>query len=64
MATPEKALCDKIVFTKNAQITTLIAMNYFLMDDLSIDFQNIKQLNVDVFKASLAVAYKHKDLVN
>ena len=62
IATPEKALCDKIVFTKNTAIKTLKSMHCFLMDDLRIDLQNIKQLNPSVIEECAAVGYKQKEL--
>ena len=62
IATPEKALCDKIVFTKNVNLKTEKSMYSFLVDDLRIELQHIKQLNAAIIQNCINGGYKKKEL--
>jgi hypothetical protein len=55
-ASPEKALCDKIVFTKSLQIASLKAMRAYLIDDLRFDASALKNLNAAILLECLSVA--------
>jgi predicted transcriptional regulator of viral defense system len=48
IATKEKALCDKIYFTKDIKITTKKAMIDFLVNDLRIDFDELDDFDEDI----------------
>ena len=48
IATKEKALCDKIYFTKDIKILTSKAMLNFLANDLRIDFYELDDFNIDI----------------
>lgn len=48
IATKEKALCDKIYFTKDFKITTYKAMIDFLVSDLRIDFDELEDFDMDI----------------
>ncbi|OFY85167.1 MAG: hypothetical protein A3F72_05145 [Bacteroidetes bacterium RIFCSPLOWO2_12_FULL_35_15] len=62
IASPEKALCDKIVFTKKLNLYSVSSMRYFLFDDLRIDFQNIKKLDLSIIEECIAVGPKQNEL--
>ncbi len=48
IATKEKALCDKIYFSKDIKITTLKVMVDFLVNDLRIDFDELEDFDIDI----------------
>ena len=48
IATKEKALCDKIYFTKDIKITSVKGMMVFLLDDLRIDFDELEEFDMDI----------------
>ena len=50
IATKEKALCDKIYFTKDIKITTYEAMVDFLVNDLRIDFDELEDFDLDILR--------------
>ncbi|OFX17433.1 MAG: hypothetical protein A2033_07860 [Bacteroidetes bacterium GWA2_31_9] len=62
MATPEKALCDKLLFTKNLNLNSLKSMQSFLFDDLRADFQHIEQIDFSIIEKCIKIGYKHKEL--
>ena len=45
-ATAEKALCDLLVSTRKLRIQSVSAMQYFLLDDLRLEEENLQQLNL------------------
>ncbi len=49
IATKEKALCDKVYFTKDIQISSCKAMLDFLVDDLRIDLDELKGCDMEIF---------------
>lgn len=49
IATKEKALCDKVYYTKNIQITSKKSMIEFLVNDLRIDIEELEEFNMDIF---------------
>lgn len=50
IASKEKALCDKVFFTRGFEIQSKKAMRVFLEDDLRIDLEAFKNANLDIFK--------------
>jgi len=60
IATPEKALCDKVLFTKNLGITSIRAMVEYLRDDLRIDLDELKKFDLDTIKQCAGKGYKCK----
>jgi len=50
IATPLKALCDKVYTTKGVTIRSKKAMLEFLVDDLRIDLDELEELDTDVVK--------------
>lgn len=49
IATKEKALCDKVYYTKNIQITSKKSMIEFLQDDLRIDMDELEICDMNIF---------------
>jgi predicted transcriptional regulator of viral defense system len=49
IASKEKALCDKIYYTKDIQITSKKAMIEFLKDDLRIDLDELQDCDIEIF---------------
>lgn len=49
IATKEKALCDKVYYTKNIQITSKKSMIEFLQDDLRIDMDELENCDMNIF---------------
>jgi hypothetical protein len=45
LASPEKALCDKIVTTAGINLRSHSQTQAFLMEDLRIEKENLQQLN-------------------
>lgn len=49
IASKEKALCDKVYYTKNIQITSKKSMIEFLQDDLRIDMDALEACDMNIF---------------
>jgi hypothetical protein len=62
IATLEKALCDKIVFTKNLQLKSLKAVQGFLEDDLRADFSGIDKFILNIINQCAECGIKSKEL--
>ncbi|GHU92788.1 hypothetical protein FACS1894155_12810 [Bacteroidia bacterium] len=58
IATPEKALCDKIVTTPNLRLQSVKAMREYLEDDLRIDFSAVEKIDLDVIRQCIEVGRK------
>ncbi len=58
MASPEKALCDKLIFTRNLKVRSQQALHELLFDDLRIDEDVLAHFNPEVIRASIAVNVK------
>jgi hypothetical protein len=53
IAAPSKALCDKLVFTKNLKIISKKGMKEYLLEDLRIDQEDLKSLDLSIIKMCL-----------
>jgi hypothetical protein len=62
IATIEKALCDKIVFTKNLQLQSLKSVQRFLEDDLRTDFSGIEKFNFQIIDQCRECGIKENEL--
>ncbi len=62
MATPEKALCDKIVFSKKLNLRSVKSLKDFLFDDLRIEEEQIAGMNIDIILCCSGVSKKQKAL--
>ena len=62
IATPEKALCDMILCTRNLRIQSVKAMQIYLEEDLRIDMLAIKKYNTDIIKSCIVIGKKRTEL--
>lgn len=62
IAGEEKALCDKIVFTKNLNLTSLKMTIEYLEDDLRIDLDDLKSFDLSIIKQCSQKGYKSNSL--
>lgn len=60
IATAEKALCDKIAFTKNLGISSQKDMKVYLEDDLRIDLDGLKDFDLSIIKECVECGYKSR----
>ena len=58
MATPEKALCDKLMQTSNLIINNVTTMLDFLEQDLRLDLDEFSKFDLELLKRIAAVAIK------
>jgi hypothetical protein len=58
MASPEKALCDKLLFTRNLNVRTVRGMRELLFDDLRVDEDSLVRFDPEVIRACMAAAPK------
>lgn len=62
MASPAKALCDKILLTPRLRVTSPAAMQRYLLEDLRIDGNTLHDLQLDVIRAYAACGVKSAQL--
>lgn len=62
IATPTKALCDLIVSTSYLRIQSIKAMQSYLLEDLRIEPECIKDLDLDIVYQSSPFSKKKKEL--
>lgn len=62
IASPEKAICDMILSTRNFRIQSIKAMQIFLEEDLRIDLSVIKIYNTDIIKSCIEIGVKKTEL--
>lgn len=60
IASKEKAICDKIYLTKDISITSISAMYDFLENDLRIDIDDLKDLNLKIINEYYHVSKSKK----
>jgi len=60
IASKEKALCDKIYYTKDIHIASKKAMREFLEVDLRVDFEELEDCNKDIFKKYYKISKSKK----
>ena len=60
IATKEKALCDKIYYTKDIQITSKKMILEFLEDDLRIDLEELEDCNIKIFEKYYEISKSKK----
>ncbi len=64
MATPEKALCDYIITTPRLPLRFLKDTYTFLEEDLRLDMDAFREMNVDIFRECAAVGKKQQAINN
>ncbi|GHT12780.1 hypothetical protein FACS189415_2920 [Bacteroidia bacterium] len=62
IASPEKALCDKIVTTPNLRLQSVKAMREYLEDDLRIDFSVVESFDLEIIRQCIEVGRKKIEL--
>lgn len=62
LASPEKAICDMILSTRNFRIQSVKAMQIYLEEDLRIDLSVIKTFNTDTIKSCIETGTKKTEL--
>jgi hypothetical protein len=62
IASPEKALCDLILYTNNLRLQSVGAMQTYLEDDLRIDFSAIEHWNTEIVKQCAEMGRKKLEL--
>ena len=60
IASKEKALCDKIYYTKDIKITSKKMMLEFLEDDLRVDLDELEDCNMNIFKEYYEISKSKK----
>lgn len=63
IASPEKALIDKVLFTQNLKVTSVKAMAEYLEQDLRLDLGEFKAFDLGLVEQCIDCAYKAKLLV-
>lgn len=51
LATPAKALCDRLVLTRNLRVHSVKSMQHFLLDDLRLDADEAEIIDLDIINA-------------
>jgi predicted transcriptional regulator of viral defense system len=62
IATPEKALCDKIIATQNLRIQSVRAMSEYLEEDLRFEMSVLSSFNVDIIEKCIEFGKKKSEL--
>lgn len=62
MAGPEKALCDKILLTRNVRVESVGGMRVFLEEDLRIDMEELVDFDGSVIEGYLSAGRKVRHL--
>jgi hypothetical protein len=62
IASPEKALCDKIVLTQGVNLRSIKQTRSFLLEDLRIDDEMLSTLNIEMINSWLEDAPKKNSL--
>ena len=60
IASREKALCDKVYYAKDVKITSKKRMREFLEDDLRVDFDELEDCDIDIFKKYYEISKSKK----
>ena len=63
MATPEKALCDLIANSSNVNLRYIKDAEIYLEEDIRMELDDLKQMNVDIFNEYIKVG-KKADSIN
>lgn len=60
IASKEKALCDKLIYTQNLGITSQKSMLDYIQEDLRIDLNNLKDCDLTIIEQCIACGHKSK----
>lgn len=62
LASVEKALCDKIIFTKKLRLSSVKSVMAFLIEDLRIERSSLSELDIGIVKQCFSAGYKKNQL--
>ena len=62
IAEPTKAICDMIIATPNLRLQSVKAMQNYLIEDLRIDFDVLKQLDKEIVRMCIEAGKKGNEL--
>ncbi|MDD2594468.1 MAG: hypothetical protein PHD11_01465 [Bacteroidales bacterium] len=64
IASPEKALCDQIVYTPKLQLRSIKSLLTYLEEDIRFDMDEFYKMNISVFEKCLEVSRKKTEISN
>lgn len=62
MAGPEKALCDKVLLTRNLKALNVASMRAYLLEDLRLDPDAVAAFDLGIFEQCLATGHKPRQM--
>lgn len=62
MASPAKAICDKLVLTRRLQAVSVKSMRVFLFEDLRLEAESVRALDQRVIRDCMATGHKSRHL--
>lgn len=62
IASPEKALCDKVLLTRNLRAFDVTTMQTYLLDDLRLDPELVASFDLSIFRQCLATGLKPRQM--
>lgn len=62
MASPAKAICDKLVLTRRLQAVSVKRVRAFLFEDLRLEAESVRALDQQVIRDCLATGHKSRHL--
>jgi hypothetical protein len=62
IASPEKALCDKVLLARNLQALSVASMRVFLLEDMRLDADAVSALDISIFEQCLATGHKPRQM--
>lgn len=62
MASPEKALCDKVLLTRNLQALSAASMRAYLLEDVRLDLDAVGTFDLGIFEQCLATGCKPRQM--
>jgi hypothetical protein len=64
MASPEKALCDLIVYTPKLRLRSVKLLQLFMEEDLRFDMAEFRNMNIAIFEQCVERSKKKADIYN
>lgn len=64
IASPEKALCDVIIYTPQLRLRSMIAFQEYLIDDLRLDMDEFIKMDISIFEECALHNKKSEELNN
>lgn len=62
MASPEKALCDKVLLTRNLNVISVASMRAYLLEDLRMEPQALGAFDASIIQQCLEAGHKPRQL--